>query len=74
MHFLLRDDLRQLDHITQEVTLISKKNITNLSELEANQYFASDKLENLLKERRCIYNKIRRCKNPEKNRNAFNKM
>ena len=32
VHFLLRDDLRQLDHITQEVTLISKKNITNLSE------------------------------------------
>ena len=66
VHFLLRDDLRQLDHITKEVTLISKKNITNLSELEANQYFASDKLENLIKERRCIYNKIRRCKSPDK--------
>ena len=48
VHFLLRDDLRQLDHITQEVTLISKKNITNLSELETNQYFAVIKFLHLV--------------------------
>lgn len=66
VHFLLRDDLRQIDKITREVTLISKKNINTLAELESHQYFASDKLENLLKERRCIYNKIKRCKSSEK--------
>ena len=63
VHFLLRDDLKQLDKITQEVTLIHKKNITNLPELEFHQYFASSRLDNLIKQRRCIYNKIRRCKN-----------
>lgn len=62
VHFLLRDDLRQLDTITQEVTLINKKNINNITELESHQYFASERLENLIKERRCVYNKIRRCR------------
>lgn len=66
MHFLLRDDLRQLDKITQEVTLIGKKNINNITELESHLYFANEQLENFIKERRCIYNKIRRCKSPEK--------
>lgn len=62
VHFLLRDDLKQLDNITQEMNLISKKNITNLPELEFHQYFTSSKLDNLIKQRRSIYNKIRRCK------------
>ena len=62
VHFLLRDDLRQLDTITQEVTLINKKNINNITELESHQYFVSERLENLIKERRCVYNKIRRCR------------
>lgn len=66
VHFLLRDDLRQLDTITQEVTLINKKNINNITELESHQYFASERLENLIKERRCVYNKIRRCRSDGK--------
>ena len=66
VHFLLRDDLRQLDTITQEVTLINKKNINNITELESHQYFASERLENLIKERRCVYNKIRRCRSEGK--------
>ncbi len=53
-----------MDKITQEVTLISKKKIENIADLDANEYFAKDQLENLIKERRCIYNKVKRCRNP----------
>lgn len=65
VHFLLKEDLLYMDKITQEVTLISKKKINTLTDLDANEYFAKDRLENLIKERRCIYNKIKRCRKPE---------
>ena len=64
VHFLLKEDLIYMDKITQEVTLISKKKIENIADLDANEYFAKDQLENLIKERRCIYNKVKRCRNP----------
>lgn len=64
VHFLLREDLIYMDKITQEVTLISKKKIENITDLDAHEYFAKDRLENLIKERRCIYNKIKRCRKP----------
>lgn len=65
VHFLLKEDLLYIDKITQEVTLISKKKIENITDLDANEYFAKDRLDNLIKERRCIYNKIKRCRKPE---------
>ena len=65
VHFLLKEDLIYMDKITKEVTLISKKKINTLTDLDANEYFSKDRLENLIKERRCIYNKIKRCRKPE---------
>ena len=61
MHFLLKEDLRYLDKITQEVTLLGKKKINTLEELESHLLEAEASKEILIKERRCIYNKIRRC-------------
>ena len=65
VHFLLKEDLIYMDKITQEVTLISKKKIDNIADLDDNEYFAKSRLDNLIKERRCIYNKVKRCRKPE---------
>lgn len=65
VHFLLHEDLKYIDRITKEATLIGKKNINNLNDLEKNLTEANDKKEELIKERRCVYNKIRRCRNEE---------
>lgn len=42
-----------------------KNKINTIEELEVKQDELNEKLNNLLKERRCYYNKVNRCKNPE---------
>lgn len=66
VHFLLKEDLKKLDRITKEVTLLGKKKINTLEELEYHLSKTTLKKEELIKERRCIYNKIRRCKYPDR--------
>lgn len=63
--FLLKEDLRYMDQITKEVTLLGKNHINTIEDLDVAQEEAQDKLDGYIKERRCIYNKIRRCKDPE---------
>ena len=65
VHFLLREDLRYMDQITKEATLLCKKRIETVDELKKEESAVKNRLESLIKERRCIYNKIRRCKNPD---------
>ena len=65
VHFLLREELRCMDQITKEATLLCKKRIETVDDLKKEESTVKDKLESLIKERRCIYNKIRRCKNPD---------
>lgn len=65
VHFLLREDLKYIDRITSEVTLLCKKKITNTEELDSAESFAYARLDSLIKQRKCVYNKIRRCKNSE---------
>lgn len=65
VHFLLKEDLIYMDKITQEVTLLSKKKIDNIVDLDSHEYFTKDRLDKLIKERRCIYNKVKRCRKPE---------
>ena len=64
VHYLLREDLKYMDKITKEVTLIGKKNINTLDELEVNLTEAKGKLDKCIRERRCIYNKVKRTKDP----------
>ena len=64
VHYLLREDLKYMDKITKEVTLIGKKNINTLDELEVNLTEAKEKLDKYIRERRCIYNKVKRTKDP----------
>lgn len=65
VHFLLKEDIRYMDQITKETTLLCKKKINTLEDLEAFEHKANECLNKLIKERRCVYNKIRRCKNKD---------
>lgn len=65
VHFLLREDLRYMDKITQETTLLCKKRIETIDDLDKAESSVKDKLDSLIRERRCVYNKIRRCRNPD---------
>ena len=64
VHYLLREDLKYMDKITKEVTLIGKKNINTLDELEVNLTETKENLDKCIRERRCIYNKVKRIKDP----------
>lgn len=66
VHYLLKEDLKYMDKITQEVTLLGKKKINTLDELNTHLEEATATKESLIKERRCIYNKIRRCSDETK--------
>lgn len=63
VHFLFKEDLRYMDRITEETTLLCKKKINTLDDLDCHEHSVQDRLESLIKERRCVYNKIRRCRN-----------
>lgn len=65
VHFLLKEDLRYMDRITEETTLLCKKKINTLDDLDYHEQSVQGRLDNLIKERRCVYNKIRRCRNPD---------
>lgn len=65
VHFLLREDLRYMDKITEETTLLCKKRIETIDDLNNAETVVKEKLDSHIRERRCIYNKIRRCKNPD---------
>ncbi|WP_416325899.1 relaxase/mobilization nuclease domain-containing protein [[Eubacterium] hominis] len=65
VHYLLKEDLRYMDQITQETTLLCKNKIDTLDELEQKVSKVTTCLDGLVKERRCVYNKIRRCCNPD---------
>ena len=65
VHFLLKEDLRYMDKITREATLLGKQQINTLEELEQKENEVNVKLENLVKERRCLYNKVKRCRKLE---------
>lgn len=66
VYFLFREDLRYMDQISEEATLLAKRNINNIDELEFYEEKTSKQLNQLIKERRCVYNKINRCRDPEK--------
>lgn len=66
VHFLLHEDLKYLDRISSEAILLCKKKISTIDELESHLDIATSRKENLIRERRCVYNKIRRCHNSEK--------
>ena len=65
VHFLLKEDLRYMDKITREATLLGKQQINTLEELEQRENEVNAKMENLVKERRCLYNKVKRCRKLE---------
>jgi len=65
VHFLLKEDIRYMDKITSEVTLLGKNKINTMEELDQKANEVNEKLEKLIRERRCLYNKVRRCRQLE---------
>ena len=66
VHFLLKEELRYIDRITQETTLLCQKHINTIDELDEHCETAQHHLDECIKERRCLYNKIRRCRSSER--------
>ncbi len=54
-----------MDKITEETTLLCRKKIDSLEELEQCESDAKGRIEALIRERRCVYNRIRRCRNSD---------
>lgn len=65
VHYYLKQDLLKMDQITEEVTFLSKKNINTLEELEVNLEETHSQKRSLENERKCVYGKIKRCRNAE---------
>lgn len=65
VHYYLKQDLLKMDQITEEVTFLSKKNINTLEELEVNLEETHSRKRSLENERKCVYGKIKRCRNVE---------
>lgn len=61
--YYLKQDLLKLDQITEEVTFLSKKNINTIEELESSLKETNIQKHSLENERKCIYGKIKRCRN-----------
>lgn len=66
VHALLKEDLRYMDQITKETTLLCRHRINTIEDLDKQEQFVQELLDKLMKERRGIYNKIRRCKSIDK--------
>ena len=66
VHFIFKEDLRYMDRITEETTFLCKKKINTIEDLENYESEISNKIEKLVKERRCLYNKVKRCRNLER--------
>ena len=65
VHFLFKEELRYMDQITKETILLCKERIDTIEDLDSKESVVEDKLDSLIKERKCTYNKIRRCRNSE---------
>lgn len=61
----LRGDIIYMDKITQENTFLGKHNLETLEDVLAFKLSAEEDVKNWLAERRIIYNKIRRVRDPE---------
>ena len=61
-HFLLREDLRELEAISGELALLAREGIETRSQLAAYERALADKSEALQAERRALRNEARRSK------------
>ena len=65
VHFLLREDIRYMDHISKEAILLCKQKIDTIDQLDYKENMTKYQLDSYIKERRCLYNKKKRCRNLE---------
>lgn len=65
MHFLLREDLRNLDKYTQEIKLLHTYHLDTDVQLSAFQGKKQQQLEALIRQRQKLRNQLRRCSNED---------
>lgn len=70
VHFLLKEDLIYIDKITAEVTLMSRKGISTLEQLEECKLKAKEQMDIAIAQRTKCYNKLRRCSDQTKIENT----
>lgn len=61
---LLRDDLIYLDKITNENTFVGKYNLETIEDVLAFKLSLNKEIESWMNQRRSIYNKIKRTRDP----------
>lgn len=64
VHFYFKQDLIYLEKITQEVTLMNKKKINTMADLEHCMLQTKNTMSTLMRYRTKSYNKLRRCSDP----------
>ncbi len=64
-HFLLREDLRYLEEITEQTKLLCAHHISSKGQLFTYQLAAEQEMSRLYADRKALYNRIRRCKDDE---------
>ena len=62
----MREAWRYIDKISEEVRFISRENISSLDDAHTFVKSANERIEELSGQRKKIYNKLRRCDDPEK--------
>lgn len=66
VHYLMREELLRIDHITQETRFLYKHNITNQAELDLYRSDIDAVFSRLASERKNVRNELRRCPDGEK--------
>lgn len=61
IHPLIKRDLLKLDQITEEVTFMGKKHINTYEDFFINEKETLSSKNDMEKQRRCLYNKVKRC-------------
>lgn len=65
LHYLLKEDLLKMDYISQEVKFLYRTKIDTVDELMQYKDSSGTKISTLMKERRRLWNSLRRISNPE---------
>lgn len=58
---MIKRDLLKLDQITEEVTFMGKKQINTYEDFFMQEKQTQTSKNNIEKQRRCLYNKVKRC-------------
>lgn len=65
VHFLFKEDLIKMDQFSNEVQFVVNNNINTFNDLDVLKNKLESQKEELVNQRKNIYNKLKRCKDPD---------